>query len=114
MSKGNKTRVMSYDPTSSLLTLTDKDRSEWLDGIEMIYELSKDDRPDFNPYEYFDNYHQGYYKLQELARMLPLNKVPQEIVEGLAELEKLNDLCEKYTNHLLGLLIREKDISGED
>ncbi len=92
----------------SKIIIDASDIAGWLDGMDILFKLPKDDRPDFNPYEYFDNCHQGLYKLTEMAHQFPLNKVPPEIVDGIEIAEKLAEICEKYEKHLFGLLLSKK------
>lgn len=98
---------VKYDNNTFELCVTDRERATWLDGVKTFYDLRKDYRPSLNPYDFLDTIQQTGYTLKSLAHDLPLNKVPQEVIEGLDNLEKSLDLLDNYANHVFGLILKE-------
>ena len=108
---------IEYNINTMTLKITDEDRASWRDGIDVYSKMPKDadnwreQRPDWNPYEYFDDGEsdQALYKLQELAHMYPVNKTPKEIQEVIENAQKISKIYHNYMNHALAVCLDPKE-----
>lgn len=82
------------------------DRSLWLDGVKIYWDMKRDERPSDFPTDAFDDYDPALYALDDLAHRYPLNEVPVEIVEGLKMYKELSQITNAYKQHVLGLLLK--------
>lgn len=91
------------------LTVTDKDRASWINGEDIWYKTHKDYRPDLNPYDHlFGVAETPYSYLYDICKELPLNEVPEEVMEGLKNLKVLSEIVSKYQDHVTGLILKAR------
>ena len=96
-----------YDEDALWTVIEDAERAKWLDGGKLYYELNKDYRPDFNPYD-LEDVHQAFYKLNNLTG----RKTSKRVDEALDTFEQLCKIHVDYAKHILGMII-EDDYSIE-
>lgn len=100
---------IEYNPKSLILTITDEERSRWRDGLELFYKIDKDDQPEWNPYEYFDDIaYQPINKLHELGLSFGINKTPKDVEEVIENAAKLAQIFDEYINHALAVCLDAK------
>ena len=93
-------------------SITDEDRASWRNGVEVFFKMPKDtnsgkemQRPEWNPYEYFDNARQPIYKLEELGQWYGINKCPPKVLECIENARKIAEIYDKYLNHALAVCL---------
>lgn len=104
-------QIIESDIDKQMIIIRKLDYRQWLDGTKLWYELPKEEQPDFNPYDYFDEPNENvYFKLREMAKELfEMNEIPDEIIKALSEFELLSKITDKYAKHILGLILKLKN-----
>ena len=85
------------------------DYMNWLDGMDLWWKIPRDDRPDFNPYYYFDGHDESIYGRLITMADYYIDEVPDELKEALEEFKLLSKITDKYANHILGLILKIKE-----
>lgn len=97
--------TITKDQSMFEIVIRDEDRVQWKNGVECLFKLKKDDRPDWNVYEYFDDYDTAIGKLYDLGLGFGMNKTPKEVEEAIRMADEFSKLYKAYLKHVLALCL---------